>query len=59
MSIRNLINDITTPYGGYPGSALITFGWAVVTGAVILAFVFQAHSLNQARPGAGKRVEQA
>lgn len=47
MSIKNLIGDIQTPYGGYPQSALAVFGWLVVAGIVVLSFIFQAHSLNQ------------
>ncbi len=41
MAIANLIGDIKKPYGGYPMSALLIFGWAVVIGIVILSFVMQ------------------
>ncbi|MCG8620114.1 MAG: sodium-dependent transporter, partial [Desulfobacterales bacterium] len=47
MSIKNLIGDLSTPYGGYPASALAIFGWLLVIGIVILSFIFQAHSLKQ------------
>ncbi|MEH0021360.1 MAG: sodium-dependent transporter [Desulfobacter sp.] len=48
MSIANLIGDIKTPYGGYPSTALICFGWLVVIGIIILSVVFQAHTLKHA-----------
>ena len=41
MAIGNLIGDIKKPYGGYPVSGIIIFGWAVVIGIVILSFVMQ------------------
>ncbi len=42
MAIANLIGDIKKPYGGYPISALLIFGWAIVLGIVVLSFVMQA-----------------
>ncbi len=47
MSIKNLIDDLSTPYGNYPTNALVIFGWALVIGIVVLGFIFQAHSLKQ------------
>lgn len=35
MSIQNLLGDITTPYEGYPISALITMGWAAAIVAIV------------------------
>ncbi len=47
MAIANLIGDIKKPYGGYPTSGVLIFGWAVVIGIVILSFVMQmGHSFN-------------
>ncbi len=47
MSIKNLIGDLSTPYGGYPALSLAIFGWLMVIGIVVLSFIFQAHSLKQ------------
>ncbi|MBO8128733.1 MAG: sodium-dependent transporter [Peptococcaceae bacterium] len=42
MAIANLIGDIREPYSGYPVGALIAFGWVVVVGVVVAAFILQA-----------------
>ncbi|WP_027370947.1 sodium-dependent transporter [Desulfovermiculus halophilus] len=42
MAIANLVGDIRTAYGGYPGSALLIFGWVIVVGIVGLSFVMQS-----------------
>ncbi len=44
MAIANLYGDITTPYGGYPTSALIALGWVVVVGVVVFSFVLKSAS---------------
>ena len=49
MSVKNLIGDLMTPYGDYPTRALVIFGWLLVVGIVVLAIIFQAHSLKQKR----------
>ncbi|MFP4588111.1 MAG: sodium-dependent transporter, partial [Desulfohalobiaceae bacterium] len=36
MAIANLVGDIRENYEGYPGSALVLFGWCVVAGIVLL-----------------------
>ncbi|GAB6886661.1 sodium-dependent transporter [Desulfothermus okinawensis JCM 13304] len=41
MAIGNLIGDIKKPYGGYPTSAILIFGWAIVIGIIILSFIMQ------------------
>lgn len=35
--IRQLVTDIGTPYEGYPGWMLATFGWGVVGGVIVVA----------------------
>ncbi|MDZ7760325.1 MAG: sodium-dependent transporter [Desulfovermiculus sp.] len=42
MAIANLVGDIRSAYGGYPGSALLIFGWVIVIGIVVLSFVMQS-----------------
>ncbi|MFP4392280.1 MAG: sodium-dependent transporter [Desulfohalobiaceae bacterium] len=42
MAIANLVGDIRENYEGYPGSALVLFGWCVVAGIVLLSFVLQS-----------------
>ncbi|MFO7875416.1 MAG: sodium-dependent transporter [Desulfovermiculus sp.] len=42
MAIANLVGDIRSAYGGYPGSALLIFGWAIVVGIVVLSFIMQS-----------------
>lgn len=41
MAIANLIGDLKEMYGGYSVTALVLFGWCVVVGIVILAFILQ------------------
>ncbi|MFO7802812.1 MAG: sodium-dependent transporter [Desulfovermiculus sp.] len=45
MALGNLIGDIRSAYGGYPGSALFIFGWAMVIGLVLLSLVI--HRLGE------------
>ncbi|MGM0425330.1 MAG: sodium-dependent transporter [Thermodesulfobacteriota bacterium] len=42
MAVANLVGDIRENYEGYPGSALVLFGWCVVVGIVLLSFVLQS-----------------
>jgi NSS family neurotransmitter:Na+ symporter len=37
MLMSNLITEIKTPYGGYPTSALMIFGWGIVAIIIIVA----------------------
>ncbi len=39
MSISNLIDDIKTPYGGYPSQALLVFGWYMVGGIIVISII--------------------
>lgn len=36
MTIDNIVNEFKAPYGGYPVSALIVFGWTVAIGIFIM-----------------------
>ena len=42
MAVANLVGDIRSAYGGYPGSALLIFGWVIVIGIVVLSFIMQS-----------------
>lgn len=37
MFIQNIIQELSAPYGGYPVSALVVFGWAIAVGIFIIA----------------------
>jgi len=37
MFIQNIIQEFTKPYGGYPVSALVVFGWAIALGMLAVA----------------------
>lgn len=39
MTVLNLIEDLTVPYGGYPTNALLTFGVAVAVIAMLSGFI--------------------
>lgn len=39
MMVMKCVGDITTPYEGYPSSALGAYGWAVVAVLPVLAIV--------------------
>jgi NSS family neurotransmitter:Na+ symporter len=36
--VRALVEDLATPYGGYPQWMLLTFGWGMAAAAVLLGF---------------------
>ncbi|WP_129595809.1 sodium-dependent transporter [Anaerophilus nitritogenes] len=39
MLIQNIVTEIKSPYGGYPMSALLSFGWGVVALIVVIAII--------------------
>jgi neurotransmitter:Na+ symporter, NSS family len=39
MLVQNILNEIKAPYGGYPASAIMIFGWGVVVVIIIAAVV--------------------
>ena len=39
MSIKNLIQDIKIPYGGYSLPALLVFGWGIVGGIIVISII--------------------
>jgi len=44
MAIANLWGDLTTNYGDYTTTAIVTFGWVVVVATIVLGFVMQSVS---------------
>ncbi|MFP3869700.1 MAG: sodium-dependent transporter [Syntrophobacteria bacterium] len=41
MAVGNLIGAIRENYGGYPVTALVLFGWCVVVGIIVLAYLLR------------------
>jgi NSS family neurotransmitter:Na+ symporter len=41
MAIANLVGDISKRYGNYPADALVIYGWCVVAGIIVSAFILQ------------------
>jgi NSS family neurotransmitter:Na+ symporter len=53
MTVLNLIEEVSEPYGGYPTGGLLLMGWGVVLLAIVLSFVLQS------RPWKGIGEQQA
>lgn len=51
--ISNLITEFRKPYGGYPLSAIIVFGWAVALGMLAFALYLSARSEKDPVPQKG------
>jgi NSS family neurotransmitter:Na+ symporter len=41
MGVANLLGDISENYGDYPAAALILFGWSVVVGIIVVAYLLR------------------
>lgn len=39
MTIDNIITELKAPYGGYPYTALIVFGWVIAIGIFVIGFI--------------------
>ncbi len=52
MIVRNIIDELARPYGGYPADAVFAFGWTVAIGMVIVAALFMRRPWRNEVPGA-------
>ncbi len=39
-AVMNIVSELKSPYGGYPASALIVFGWSMAICIIILGYLF-------------------
>ena len=53
ISIMNLVEDITVPYGKYPQEALASLGWAPVIGILVIGVVIQKFGLGKGKSAQG------
>ncbi len=39
MLVQSFINEVKTPYGGYPVTAIFAYGWSIVAAGIIVSLI--------------------
>lgn len=49
MLVQNIINEVKTPYGGYPTKAIAIFGWGIILLGIALSFIMSKRPWSEGK----------